>query len=28
LLEESGFEFTAKEWTIFFVLKNKFCVRV
>src|SRR5512133_981300 len=28
LLEESGFEFTAKEWTIFFAQKNKLSVAV
>src|ERR1041385_2214164 len=28
LLQESGFEFTAKEWTIFFARKNKLSVAV
>ena len=28
LLEESGFEFTPKEWTIFFAQKNKLSVAV
>ena len=28
LLEESGFEFTPKDWTIFFAQKIKLCVAV
>ena len=28
LLDESGFEFTPKEWTIFFAQKNKLSVAV